>query len=268
MTLGWSREGPDLAIAEQDVYVEYDGVDNLEQMAQLEVDNQIHEMTEYAASSEATAIFENTGQAIHVAFTIMAEPAQQDSMLRKSLVRLLDAMPSLSPRLTAWFEQLRGTPSDTVHFDGLSSYDVRAQCAMILLAVRTRLPEPEMWALQAKYAKTDEERIEKKVRYAFSPEKAAAIRGLSHWLVQTSVFESVPLAAMDCMVAKFYAHQKNIEISYRTLAKTFGGSRMTYARAFPAVKKLLRPLEEMAIMRLEPYFAEQGIVVDQVRRAT
>jgi hypothetical protein len=213
---------------------------------------------------DSEAIFESTGQAVHVAYTIMSQPAQQDSMLRKSLVRMLASMPELSPRLTAWYEQLRGTPSDTVHFGGLSSYDVRAQCSLILLAVRTKLPEPEMWALQAKYAKTDEETIGKKVRYAFSAEKATAIRGLSQWLVQTSVFESVPISAMDCMVAKFYAHQRKTEISFRDLAKAFGGNHMTYARAFPKVKRLLRPLDGMALKRLQPYFAEQGVVVDQL----
>jgi hypothetical protein len=213
---------------------------------------------------DSEAIFESAGQAVHVAYTIMSQPAQQDSMLRKALVGMLAAMPELSPRLTAWFEQLRGTPSDTVHFGGLSSYDVRAQCALILLAVRTKLPEPEMWALQAKYAKTDEEAIDKKVRYAFSAEKAAAIRALSQWLVQTSAFESMPISAMDCMVAKFYTHQRKTEISFRDLAKTFGGNHMTYARAFPKVKKLLRPLESMALTRLQPYFAEQGVVFDQL----
>lgn len=212
----------------------------------------------------AIAIFESTGQAIHVAYTIMAQPAQQDSMLRKSLVRILDSMSNLSPKLSEWLGQLRGEKSGTVNFEDLSAYDVRAQCALILFAVRTRLPDPERWALQAKYAHTDIEYAGRRVkRYAFSSEKAEAIRALSRWLLQTSALTSVPVDVMDCMVGKFYANHAKTDISFRDLAKTFGGNHMTYARSFKQVKKLLRPLEDMAIGRLHPHFVEQGIVIDQ-----
>jgi hypothetical protein len=207
------------------------------------------------------AVFETTGQAIHVAYQIMAQPAMQDSMTRKSLVRMMDAMAFLSPQLTHWLQQLRGTPSNTINFDGLSPYDVRAQCAMVLSAVRTKLPPPEMWALQAKYAVPVEEGKGRHKRYAFSEENATAIKGLSNWLVQTSAFHSIGTSAMDCMVAKYYMHHKKTEISYRDLEKTFGGSRMTYARAFAKLKTMLRPLEVMAIARLTPYFEERGVVL-------
>jgi len=215
-------------------------------------------------SLPALAIFESTGQAVHVAYTIMAQPAQQDSMLRKSLVRILDSMSNLSPRLSAWLGQLRGEKSGSVNFEGLSSYDVRAQCTLIILAVRTRLPDPEKWALQAKYAHTDIEYCGRRVkRHAFSPEKATAIRSLAGWLMQTSALKDMPRDVMDLMVGKFYANHAKTEISFRALAKEYGGNHMTYARAFKKVKSLLRPLEDMALGRLHPYFVEQGIVADQ-----
>lgn len=235
---------------------------------------------------DALAVFETTGQAIHVAYAIMAQPATQDSMTRKSLVRMMDSMTFLPPGLNEWLEQLRGTRSATVHFDGLAPNEVRAQCAMIVNAIRTRLPKPEMWALQAKYAATEDEGRGANKRYAFSAEKAAAITSLSNWLVQTSApfkaqdfcgpmnvpamkelrspFHGIPIQAMDCMVGKFYTNHKKTEISYRTLASTFGGSRMTYARAFPKIKAHLRPLEQMAIKRLTPYFEERGVVLSQI----
>ncbi|WP_136419959.1 hypothetical protein [Herbaspirillum sp. ST 5-3] len=264
ITRGWQpSDGAGKAIV-SDEYVEVAEQQLLADLAGYNVESFRHVVEAMSMIDQQpyqVAIFESTGQAIHVAYTIMSQPAQQDSMLRKSLVRILDAMSNLSPRLSAWLGQLRGEPSGTVHFDGLSSNDVRAQCALILLAVRTRLPDPEMWALQAKYCMTEYEDIGKKRRYAFSGEKAVAIKALSDWLVQTSAFADVPSSVMDCMVAKFYANHAKTEISFRQLAKTFGGDHLKYFRAYGKVKKILRPLEDMAVNRLSPYFAEQGIVM-------
>lgn len=206
-----------------------------------------------------TPIFETTGQAIHVAFTILAEDAQQDCVLRKALIRMLE---QIDPHC-GWLEQLRGSPSETVHFGGLNSYDVRAQCALIMVAVRTRLPKTEMWALQAKYCKTDFEGPRESRRYAFSKEKIDAVKGLSEWLAESKAFGGIPLLAIDCIVAKYYARHKKTEISFRELAKSFGGNHMQYARAFPKIKARLKPLEDMAVERLRPYFEEQGIVARQ-----
>jgi hypothetical protein len=204
------------------------------------------------------AIFENASQAIHVAFTIMGEDAPQDSTLRKSLIRILESMDLPQGKQRSWLEQLRGTPSETVHFGGLSPSDVRAQCALITLSVESKLPGPERWAIQAKYGKTDFEDIEGKRRFAFSAERIEAIRQLAGWLSPS--FAELPRAALDCMVAKFYAKHKKTTISFRDLAKSFGHNRMTYARAFEKLKVHLRALENMAVMRLTPYFEEQGLV--------
>jgi hypothetical protein len=237
--------------------------------------------------TDELAVFESTGQAIHVAYAILAQPAFHDNMTRRALMGMLTAMPFLPPRLSLWLDRLRGSPSETVHFEGLSPYDVRAQCSMVISAVRTKLPPPEMWALQAKYAGMVEAQQGRARRQVFSEEKAIAIRSLSTWLLQTSAFElkpiegdagkrpvkapeppfkGIPVPAMDCMVAKFYAHHKQTkaELSYRELAKAFGGNHMTYARAFPKVRKKLRELEPMALRRLQPYFEERGVVIAQI----
>lgn len=205
-----------------------------------------------------TAVFETTAQAIHVAFVILGEEAQQDGMLRKALIGMLENLNPPAGAHRDWLEQLRGTPSETVHFGGLSSNDVRAQCSMIMVAIRTKLPKTEMWALQAKYCKTDFEDVNGKRRFAFSREKIEAINGLTDWLHPS--FPSLPRAALSCIIAKLYARHKKTEISFRDLAKTFGASRMLYARAFPRIRAQLRPLEDMAIQRLQPYFEQQGIV--------
>lgn len=258
LTLHWSA-GPESRPARQvEQYVEIDGRAEPAPRPQRQL------LVEAAPSVQLTpAIFESTGQAIHVAYVIMAQPAQQDSMLRKSLVRILGSMANLSPALSSWLGQLRGEKSGTVDFEGLSAYDVRAQCALILTAVRTRLPEPERWAIEAKYCATEDEGRDGEKRYAFSSEKAAAIKRLSAWLVQTSVLGSIPRAAMDLMVAKLYVNHTKTEISYRALAAEFGGDHLRYFRAFKKVKQILRPLEDMAIARLHPYFVTQGIVIGQ-----
>lgn len=252
-------------------------------------------MTVAAEQGEDLAVFESTGQAIHVAYAILAQPAFHDNMTRRALMGMLTAMPFLPPKLSVWLDRLRGSPSETVHFGGLSPYDVRAQCSMVVSAVRSKLPPPEMWALQAKYAGAGDgshalDRNQGKTqerKEVFSEEQANAIRSLSAWLVETVAFELKQLEgagvvkprkppappfkdispqAMDCMVAKFFAHHKQTkaDLSFRELAKSFGGNHMTYARAFPKMKSKLMPLEPMALRRLQPYFEERGVVIAQI----
>lgn len=220
-----------------------------------------------AALKMDDAVFATAGQAVHVAFVIMSQPAQQDAPLRKALIRVMESIRLVDGNQRNWLDQLRGQPSDSVNFGGLDAYDVRAQCAMITQAVRTKLPKPEMWALQAKFGQTDFEdqedgqmpvRCPPRRRYAFSLERIDAIKGLSDWMVPS--FPQIPPFAMDCMIGKVYANHKKIEISFRALAKSFGGNHMTYARAYKALHKRLRALEEVAIDRLAPHFFEQGVI--------
>jgi hypothetical protein len=95
------------------------------------------------------AIFGSTGQAVHVAFMVMSQPAMQDAPLRKALIRALESI-HLEGQQREWLDQLRGTPSESVNFGGLSGDEVRAQCVMIIQAVK-HLPDAEKWTLQAKY---------------------------------------------------------------------------------------------------------------------
>lgn len=95
------------------------------------------------------AMFANVGQAVHVAFLVMSQPAMQQAPFRKALIRAMESI-KLEGYQQEWLEQLRGTPSDSVNFGGLTGDEVRAQCVMIKQAV-AHLPDPERWALQAKY---------------------------------------------------------------------------------------------------------------------
>ena len=222
-----------------------------------------------AALEMNEAVFATAGQAVHVAFVIMSQPAQQDAPLRKALIRVMESIRLVDGNQRNWLEQLRGQPSDSVNFGGLDAYDVRAQCAMITQSVRTKLPAPEMWALQAKFGQTDVEDLDDsqlpaprqaRRRFAFSAERIDAIKGLSDWMVPS--FPQIKPFAMDCMIAKVYANHKKIEISFRDLAKSFGGNHMTYARAYKALRERLRTLELVAIDRLAPHFFEQGVIAN------
>jgi hypothetical protein len=95
-------------------------------------------------------IFEDAGQAVHVAFLVMAQPARQDAPFRKALMRSMESI-NLSKEQRHWLDQLRGEASGRVNFAGLDMNEVRAQCVMITQAVATKLPDPERWVLLAKY---------------------------------------------------------------------------------------------------------------------
>lgn len=206
-----------------------------------------------------TAIFETTSQALHVSFKIMSVEARQENHFRKALIRAIETIRDPSDEVRDWMDQLRGTSSGTINFCGLSIYEVRAQCAMVTTAVRSRLPEPEMWVVLAKYIPTEEEDLgNNRKRFYYSQERVDAIKNLSTWLVPN--FPAVPSLAMDCMIAKLFANHVRIEISFRDLAHSFGGNHMTYARAFNLMKGRLRALETLAVGRLTAYFESTGLV--------
>ncbi len=104
------------------------------------------------------AIFENAGQAVHVAFLVMAQEAMQDAPFRKALIRAMESI-HLDGKQTHWLDQLRGEKSGTINFGGLTNGDVRAQCALITQAVTTNLLPVERWVLQAKYGETEFEDV-------------------------------------------------------------------------------------------------------------
>jgi hypothetical protein len=217
------------------------------------------------ARLEMDAVFGNTGQAVHVAFLVMGQEATQDAPLRKALIRVLESI-QLDGKQRDWLAQLRGASSDSINFGGLTSNEVRAQCAMITQAVK-HLPPPEMWALQARFGHTEYEDLdteqlpgqEPRRRFAFSAERIGAIKGLSDWLLPS--FPQLSGFALDCMLGRLYANHKKMGISYRDLADSFGGSAMKYQRATTKLKQKLQELERQAIARLEERFVADGVAL-------
>lgn len=211
-----------------------------------------------AIQDKADCVFQSAGQAVHVAYLILAQEAQQDAPLRKALIRVMESVNLVSAGQRAWLDQLRGSPSGAINFGGLGMEDVRAQCVLVTRAVATKLPAPEMWALQAKFGQTEHEDVDGRRRFAFSAERINAIKCLSDWLRPS--FPGLNEFALDCMLGKLYANHKRIEISFRDLAKSFGGTHPTYSRAFGRMKVMVRELEQMAFARLEVHLREQGVV--------
>lgn len=203
------------------------------------------------------AVFENVGQAVHVSFLIMAQEAKQDAPLRAALIKAMESV-QLNGRQRCWLEQLRGTASGTINFGGLDGNEVRAQCAMVLQAVKHRLPKTEMWVLQAKYGQTDFEDVDGHRRFAFSVERIEAIKGLADWF--RPMFPGLNPHAIDCMLGRLFANHKQLDITVRDLAKSFGASHMTYQRASIKMHGHVRELEQMAYSRLGPSFVADGVV--------
>jgi hypothetical protein len=206
------------------------------------------------------AIFRSADQAVFLAYQITSQDAPQDAPLRKILIRAMETLGSINDEQQGWLEQLRGKSSGRVNFAGLSPLEVRAQCALIVHAVKTKLPRTEMWALQARFGNTEVEDDDGRRRFAFSAERIDAIKGLSDWIAPS--LPHIKPFAIDCMIGKLYANHSRVQISFRELARNFGGNHMLYARGYEKIRTRLRELELLALDRLDPYLRAQGVVGD------
>lgn len=211
------------------------------------------------------AIFQTTGQALHVAFLIMSVEARQESPLRRALLQIMGQQETLTTKQRDWMNQLIGEGSGTVNFGGLSSDEVRAQCAMVTQSVKTHLPAPEMHAIHARFIPTMVDELGGKKRLYFSPDRGDAIQALARW-VQPG-YPKIEALAMDYVIAKVFVNHSLTEISFRNLAQDFGSNHMTYARAFPKIRAQLKELEGMAIKRLTPYFEDTGLIEPALERS-
>ena len=316
------------------------------------------------AGQEMETIFASTSQAVHVAFMVLRQPAMQDAPFCKALIRAMESI-NLEGQQREWLDQLRGSPSGTVNFGGLTGDEVRAQCVMLLQAVN-HLPPAERWTLQAKYgyvefedatdddmmrnqllnaleraradvvAATERMRLAREAleaareqylacegriapaltelsvkelyhaarddvrdcgavlahaestarqlqiavdrangqsavdgtgpavgargrRFAFSQERIDAIKGLSAWF--QPMFPRIKLFAIDCMLGRLFAKHKEIGISFRDLAQSFGDNPMTYQRASYKMQNHLRKLEERALQHLEERLVKDGVAL-------
>ncbi|KAF1042391.1 MAG: hypothetical protein GAK35_02764 [Herbaspirillum frisingense] len=211
------------------------------------------------------AIFRNVEHALHTAFLVIANEPRQGCVTRSMLLQMMathqevDArLPALTPAQAEWFIALKGSPSGTIDFSGLTDDEVRAQCALIVSAVKSKLPEAEMNVVLARYGATDYEDVDGRRRYAFSRERGDAIRALADWM--RPMVANVPSMAVDVLLARQFANHVKTKISVRDLAASFGCSKSTFHRASGVVRDHVRQLEALARERLYPYFVEQGVI--------
>lgn len=206
------------------------------------------------------AVFKDTRQALHIAFAVLSQEPRGESVLTKGLIRMLEAMADLTPRQEMWLNQLRGERSGTVNFVGLTSDEIRAQCADVISAVRTKLHHAEQWAVMARFGQMtvvlDPESGEQMT--FFPPERAVAIQQLATWVQQS--FATISASALECMLVKVFANHEKMQVTFRELAKEFGGNHMTYHRAYPHLRLQMDELENTAIARLRPYFERTHLV--------
>jgi hypothetical protein len=191
------------------------------------------------------AIFQTTGQALHVSFLIMSVPATQKSSLRQALIHLIEAVELPSARLKDWLQQLRGERSGTVNFDGLDPYEVRAQCAMVTKAVEHRLPGPERDVIW--------------MRYGHQVEKARGVAGIADYLAPQLPFDD-QIAIRALVYGHSSPRMRLRGLSYPEIAAERNINARTLRRAAGSISSACRILEEMACMRLQPVFERDGVV--------
>lgn len=195
-------------------------------------------------------IFTSTGQALAVAFLVMAHEPRQGSPFRKAILQIMESLETMTKGQQAWFDQLQGSRSatSTINFGGLTSDEIRAQCSMITQTVYDHLPDPERFAVLA--------------RFAYQVEKAKGVAGLAAY-----VRPSIRLTDEIAIRALVYAHttpkQREKGLSYTDISKDRGIPVITLRRTAAVIAKTTRLLEDMAIDRLTPMFARDGVVAKQ-----
>ncbi|WP_404991185.1 hypothetical protein [Cupriavidus pauculus] len=209
------------------------------------------------------AVFMDTRQALSMAYMVASLEPRQPAPFRRALIQAMECQDHLTGIQAAWLNQLRGTPSEsTVNFSGLSSDEVRAQCSAVISAVNSKLPAPEQWAIRARFIPVEFEDMgegeARGKRFYYSRERVEAIQHLSRWLPARLC--TVTGLALDMLTARVYADGEKLAISFRDMESAFGGSRMTYARAYPKVRAQLVELERVAVARLTTYFERTGLI--------
>lgn len=193
------------------------------------------------------AIFKSVHQALAFSFLIQAHETSPENIMSVAIRRQLQAMGQ-------WGDAVK-----TIDFGGLSPLEIRAQAAMVRLAVDSHLPKPEACAIRARYGLSipfidpDGTRSMR-----FTQDRIEAVRALVRWLAPN--FRETPRAALAFLVARHVGECKGVRPTLQQIADSFGSSPATLHRAGKKISDRLRELENMGIARLEAPFAEHGLI--------
>jgi hypothetical protein len=193
------------------------------------------------------AIFKSVPQAIHVSFLILSCPPRQKNGLRLALIRIIESIGTLNRRQAAFLDYLIGEKSSNVDFDGLTSDEVRAQCALVAGAVRHHLPDQERFVIWA--------------RFGYGAERKAGVWGLTR-LLRAQLNISNRKAILALIGAHLMADhcRKANGLSYKAIFDETGIPIRTLERAAQQIRIKVRILENSAYDRLSPMFERDGLV--------
>lgn len=188
-------------------------------------------------------LFTTTGHALATAFLIISTPPQQDCALRRALIQILEAVDLPTRMQRDWLAQLKRR---TTGFAGLTDDETRAQCAMIVNAVRVHLPGPEQEAVIGAYTRDP-------------IEKAAAVRYLSNYLKPDDESSRKRLL-FDYCVLRSMSKYGNKHLKSERFLTSYGVTDRSAAAYLREIRKRVNALRKIGEGRLEAVFMQSEVV--------
>ncbi|MEY8173453.1 hypothetical protein [Burkholderia multivorans] len=214
-------------------------------------------------------IFKNTQQALHVSFLVTSLPPRQKQQFGLALIQILESVGRLSARQAEFLDYLYGSSSGTINFDGLNGDEIRAQCAMVVAAVRDHLLKPERNAIWLRYACGMPARPASATRAADpaippSAEWKRALVELRTYL-RPSLTVTDSKAIMALIAGRSKPRQRQDGLSYRAISEETHITVRTLERNAQIIRKRLAGLGLQAVKRLTPLFERKNVtIVDPV----
>jgi hypothetical protein len=195
-----------------------------------------------------TGLFVSVPCALYIAYKMPAYEASPESTCLQILKRHIKEH-------DVW-GHFRFKPK-TCFFEGLTNEEIHAQCVVICDKVIRCLPENEAATVRARYGLTDFEDVGGHRRYAFSADRADAIKSLSDHF--RTIYDTLSEAECDLLVARVFANNKyTTPITLRGIAQQCGRSHVHYHHYSHAIEDRITQFEVRAIDTLTPVFAERG----------
>lgn len=194
-----------------------------------------------------SGVFLSVPSALHVSYMMQAYENAPQSILAKVL-RLYVGVGDV------W----RYNRPKVVFFDDLSALEIHGQCSQIRGKVVRLLPILESSVIRSRYGLTEYEDMESgERRYAFSADRAKAMKYLAKWLSRTH--GTLNFDVRKLLVARVFAYKKQTPITLRQLSEEHGNSHVFYHYNYHAIEKQLCLIEMRALDLLTPLFAERGV---------
>ncbi|WP_321789288.1 hypothetical protein [Burkholderia pyrrocinia] len=209
------------------------------------------------------AIFENTQQALHVSFLVTSLPPRQKQQFRLALIQILESVGHLTDRQAQFLDYLYGSSSGTINFEGLNGDEIRAQCAMVVGAVRDHLLKPERNAVWLRYACGMPARPATATRAAdpgippSSEWKRALVEMRTYLRPSLTVTDSKAIMAL--IAGHSQTRQRQDGLSYRAISEETRITVRTLERNAQIIRRRLIGLEQQAVKRLTPLFERNNV---------